>query len=175
MMKKITSSSNAFQLSTFDDTSSFKSTSVSTFVAIEIARYFFLKESSNKEMINFSRKDQSLNKKNKFSSSKKTSFCSNSSKLSNEFFDIEKVSLNMLTSREINFRINEVNIVHEKRVRKLFKDFANATWMNEKMKKIFVFHTTMMIVFNTKILKFEIKTTSSFKFHISNLSKSSLH
>jgi hypothetical protein len=33
----------------------------------------------------------------------------------------------------------------------------------------------MMIVFNTKALKFEIKTTSSSKFHINNLSKSSLH
>jgi hypothetical protein len=43
------------------------------------------------------------------------------------------------------------------------------------MKKIFVFHTALMIVFNTKAIKFEIKTTSSFKFHISNLSKSSLH
>jgi hypothetical protein len=32
-----------------------------------------------------------------------------------------------------------------------------------------------MIVFNTKASKFEIKTTSSFKFHISNLLKSSLH
>jgi hypothetical protein len=32
-----------------------------------------------------------------------------------------------------------------------------------------------MIVFNTKTTKLEIKTTSSSKFHISNLSKSSLH
>jgi hypothetical protein len=32
-----------------------------------------------------------------------------------------------------------------------------------------------MIVFNTKTSKFEIKTTSSFKFHISNLSKSFFH
>jgi hypothetical protein len=43
------------------------------------------------------------------------------------------------------------------------------------MKKILVFHTTMMIVFNTKTSKLEIKTTSSFKFHISNLSKSFLY
>jgi hypothetical protein len=43
------------------------------------------------------------------------------------------------------------------------------------MKKIFVFHTTLMIVFNSKTTKFEIKTTSSFKFHINNLSKSFLH
>jgi hypothetical protein len=43
------------------------------------------------------------------------------------------------------------------------------------MKRIFVFHTTMMIVFNTKTLKVEIKTTSSFKFHINNLSKSFFH
>ncbi len=81
----------------------------------------------------------------------------------------------MLTSRNINSRINVVNIVQKKRVRKFSKDFANTTWINEKMKKIFVFHTAMMIVFNTKTSEFEIKTTSSFKFHISNLSKSSLH
>jgi hypothetical protein len=43
------------------------------------------------------------------------------------------------------------------------------------MTKIFVFYTTMMIVFNTKTLKFVIKTTSSFKFHIKNVSKSCLH
>jgi hypothetical protein len=43
------------------------------------------------------------------------------------------------------------------------------------MKKIFVFHTTLMIVFNIKTSKFEIKTTSSFKFHINNLSKSLFH
>jgi hypothetical protein len=43
------------------------------------------------------------------------------------------------------------------------------------MTRIFVFHTTMMIVFNTKASKFVIKTTSSSKFHISNLSKSFLH
>jgi hypothetical protein len=81
----------------------------------------------------------------------------------------------VLTSRNINSRINVVNIVQKKRVRKFSKDFANTTWINEKMKKIFVFHTAMMIVFNTKTSEFEIKTTSSFKFHISNLSKSSLH
>jgi hypothetical protein len=80
-----------------------------------------------------------------------------------------------LTSKDINFRINVVNIVQEKRVRKSSKDFANTTWINEKMMKIFVFHTIMMIVFNTKTSKFEIKTTSSFKFYISNLWKSFLH
>ncbi len=81
----------------------------------------------------------------------------------------------MLISRNINFRIDEINIVKKKKVRKSSKDFANTTWTSEKMTKILVFHTTMMIVFNTKALKFVIKTTSSFKFHISNLSKSSLH
>jgi hypothetical protein len=43
------------------------------------------------------------------------------------------------------------------------------------MKKILVFHTTLMIVFNIKATELEIKTISSFKFHISNLSKSFLH
>jgi hypothetical protein len=43
------------------------------------------------------------------------------------------------------------------------------------MTRIFVFHTIMMIVFNTKTSKFVIKTTSSFKFHINTLSKSLLH
>jgi hypothetical protein len=116
-----------------------------------------------------------LNKKNNIFSRKKNFLCSNSSKLSNEFFKIENVSLNVLTSKNIKSRINLINIVQEKRVRKFSKDFANTTWISEKMKKILVFHTALMIVFNTKTLKFEIKTTSSFKFHISNLSKSSLY
>ncbi len=175
MMKKKISSSKEFQLFTFDDTSSFESTSINNFVAIEISRFLFRKEISNKEMINFSRKNQSLNKENNISSRKKSFLYSNSSKLSNELLETENASLNVLTSKDINSRINEINIVQEKRVRKSSKDFANTIWISEKMKKIFVFHTALMIVFNTKAIKFEIKTTSSFKFHISNLSKSSLH
>jgi hypothetical protein len=175
MMKKRISSSKESQLFTFDDTSSFESTSISNFVAVEISRFLFWKEISNKEMINFFRKNQSLNKENNIFSRKKSFLYSNSSKLSNELFEIENASLNVLTSRNINFRINVINIVQEKRVRKFSKDFANTIWINEKMKKILVFHTTLMIVFNTKTTKFEIKTTSSSKFHISNLSKSSLH
>ncbi len=116
-----------------------------------------------------------MNKENNISFQKKNSLCSNSSKLSKEFLEIENASLNVLTSKNINSQINVVNIVQEKRVRKLSKDFANTTWINETMKKIFVFHTIMMIVFNTKTSKLEIKTTSSSKFHISNLSKSFLH
>ncbi len=81
----------------------------------------------------------------------------------------------MLTSKDINSWLNVVNIVQEKWVQKFSKDFANTTWINEKMTKIFEFHTTIMIVFNTKASEFEIKTTSSFEFHISNLSKSLLH
>ncbi len=129
----------------------------------------------NKEMISFFRKNKSLNKENNFSFRKNNFLCSHSSKLSNEFSKTENASLNVLTSKNINFRINVINIVQEKRVRKSSKDFANTTWISEKMKKIFVFHTALMIVFNTKTSKFEIKTTSSFKFHISNLSKSLLH
>jgi hypothetical protein len=137
--------------------------------------FLFRKKTSNKEMINFFRKNQSLNKENNISFRKKSFLCSNSSKLSNELFEIENVSLNVLTSKNINFRINVINIVQEKRVRKSSKNFANTTWISEKMKKILIFHTALMIVFNTKTTKFEIKTTSSFKFHINNLSKLSFH
>jgi hypothetical protein len=175
MMKKRISSSKEFQLFTFDDTSSSESTSISNFVAIEISRFFFRKETSDKEMINFFRKNQSLNKENNISFRKKSFLCSNSSKLSNEFFETENASLNVLTSRNINFRINVINIVQKKRVWKSSRTFANTTWISEKMKKILVFHTALMIVFNTKASEFEIKTTSSSKFHINNLSKSSFH
>ncbi len=175
MKKEISSSIEIFQLSTFDDTSSSESTSISIFVAIETSNFVFSKETSNKEIINLFRKNQSLNKEKNISFRKKSFLCSNSSKLSKEFFETENVSLNVLISKNINSRISVVNIVQEKRVRKFSKDFANMTWINEKMKKILVFHTTMMIVFNTKTLKFEIKTISSFKFHINNLSKSFLH
>jgi hypothetical protein len=57
MMKKRTSSSKESQLFTFDDTSSSESTSISNFVAVEISRFLFRKKTSNKEMINLSRKD----------------------------------------------------------------------------------------------------------------------
>jgi hypothetical protein len=175
MMKKKISSSKKSQLFTFDDTSSFESTSINNFVAIEISRFFFRKEISNKKMINLSRKNQLLNKENNISFRKKNFLCSNSSKLSNKFLEIENVSLNVLTLKDISFRINVINIVQKKRVRKFLRDFANTTWISEKMKKILVFHTTLMIVFNTKASKLIIKTISSFKFHINNLSKSSFH
>jgi hypothetical protein len=126
-------------------------------------------------MIKFSRKNQSLNKEKNIFFRKKNFLYSNSSKLSNELFETENVLLNVLTSKNINFRINEVNIIHEKKIRKSLKNFANTTWINEKMMRICIFHIIMMIVFNTKTSKFEIKTTSLFKFHISNLSKSFLH
>jgi hypothetical protein len=51
MMKKKITSSKKSQLFTFDDTSSFKSTLINSFVAIEISRFFSRKEISNKEMI----------------------------------------------------------------------------------------------------------------------------
>jgi hypothetical protein len=175
-MKKKISSSKKSQLFTFDDTSSFEFESESTiniFVTIEISRRNV--SMKNKEMIFFSRKNKSLNKENNFSFQKNNFLCSHSSKLSNEFFEIENASLNVLTSKNINSRINVINIVQEKRVRKSSKDFANTIWINEKMKKILVFHTALMIVFNTKTSKLIIKTISSFKFYINNLSKSSLH
>jgi hypothetical protein len=129
----------------------------------------------NKKMISFFRKIKSLNKKNNFFFRKNNFLCFHSSNLSNNLLEIENAFLNVLTSRNINSRINEINIVKKKRIRRSSKDFANTTWTSEKMTRIFVFHTTMMIVFNTKASKLVIKTTSSFKFHISNLSKSFLH
>jgi hypothetical protein len=137
--------------------------------------FFFEKKLQTKKWFDFLEKINHWTKKITFFFEKKNFLCSNSSKLSKELFEIENVSLNVLTSKNINFRINVINIVQKKRVRKFSKDFANTTWINEKMKKIFVFHTTLMIVFNTKTSKLEIKTTSSFKFHINNLSKSSFH
>ncbi len=127
MMKKRISSSKESQLSTFDDTSSSESASISNFVAVEISRFLFRKETSNKEMINLFRKNQSLNKENNISFRKKSFLCSNSSKLSNELFETEDASLNVLTSRDISSRINVANIVQEKRVRKSRRDFANTT------------------------------------------------
>jgi hypothetical protein len=57
MMKKKISSSNVFQLFTFDDTSSFKSASINIFVAIEISKFLFRKETSDKKMIWLFRKN----------------------------------------------------------------------------------------------------------------------
>jgi hypothetical protein len=127
MMKKKISSLKKFQLFTFDDTSSFESASINNFVAVKISRFFFRKETSNKKMINLFRKNQSLNKKNNIFFRKKSFLCSNSSKLSNELLEIENASLNVLTSKDISSRINVINIVQKKRIRKLLKDFANTT------------------------------------------------
>jgi hypothetical protein len=176
MKKKISSSIEIFQLSTSDNTSSSELESASTiniFVTIEISRQNV--SMKNKKMISFSRKIKSLNKEHNFSLQKNNFLCSHSSNLSNDLFEIENAFLNVLISRNINSRIDEINIVKKKRIRSSSKDFANTTWTNEKIQRIFVFHTTMMIVFSTKASKFVIKTTSSSKFHISNLSKSLLH
>jgi hypothetical protein len=174
--KKSHHQSKIFQLSTFDDTSSSECESTSTiniFVTIEISKYDV--SMKNKEMISFSRKIKSLNKENNFSFRKNNFLCSHSSNLSNDLFEIENAFLNVLISKDINFRIDEINIVKKKRIRRSSKNFANTTWTSEKMTRILVFHTAMMIVFNTKTSKFVIKTTSSSKFHISNFSKSFLH
>jgi hypothetical protein len=176
MMKKKISSLKKSQLFTFDDTlsSEFESNlTINIFVTIEISRRNV--SMKNKKMISFFQKNKLLNKENNFSFWKNNFLYSHSSKLSNEFLKTKNVSLNVLTSKEINFRINIINIVQDKKIRKSSKDFANTTWISAKMKKIFVFHTALMIVFNIKASKFEIKTTSSFKFHINNLSKSLLH
>jgi hypothetical protein len=176
MKKRISSLIEIFQLSMSDDTSSseFKSTStINIFVTIEILKQNV--SMKNKEMISFFWKIKSLNKENNFSFRKNNFFYSHSSNLSNDLFETKNALLNVLISRNINSLIDEINIVKKKRVRRFSKDFVNTTWTSEKITRIFVFHTTMMIVFNTKALKFVIKTTSSSKFHISNLSKSLLH
>jgi hypothetical protein len=176
MKKEISSSIEIFQLFSFDDTSSSELESTSTisiFMTIEISRRNV--SMKNKEMISFSRKIKSLNKENNFFFRKNNFLCSDSSNLSNDFLEIENAFLNVLTSRNISFRIDEINIVKKKKVRRSSKNFANTTWTSEKITRILVFHTAMMIVFNTKTSEFIIKTTSSFKFHISNLSKSFLH
>ncbi len=176
MMKKKISSSKKSQLFTFDDTSSseFESNlTISIFVTIEISRQNV--SMKNKKMISFSRKNKSLNKENNFFFRKNSFFCSHSSKSSNEFLEIENAFLNVLISKNISFRIDKINIVKKKRVRRFSKNFANTIWISEKMKKILVFHTTLMIVFSIKTSEFEIKTISSFKFHINNLSKSLTH
>jgi archaellum component FlaF (FlaF/FlaG flagellin family) len=128
MMKKRISSSKKSQLFTFNDTSSseFESNlTINIFVTIEISRRNV--SMKNKKMISFLRKNKSLNKENNFFFRKNNFFCFHSSKLSNELFETKNASLNVLTSKNINFRINVVNIVQEKRVRKSSKDFANTT------------------------------------------------
>jgi hypothetical protein len=115
-----------------------------------------------------------LNKK-KNSFRKKNSFCLNSSKLLNKFFEIENALLNVLTLKNVNFRINIINIVQKKTSSKILERFCEHDLNQQEMKKIFIFHITLIIIFNTKTLKFEIKTTSLFKFHINNLSKSFFH
>jgi hypothetical protein len=173
MMKKEISSSVEFQLFTSNDTSSSESATISIFVTIEISRRNV--SMKNKEMISLFRKVKSLNKENNFSFRKNNFLCFYSSNLSNDLFETENAFLNVLISRNINSRIHEINIVKKKRVRRSSRRFANTTWINEKMTKIIVFHTTMMIVFNTKTSKLEIKTTSLLKSHINNLSKSLFH
>ncbi len=128
MKKKISSSIEIFQLFTFDDTSSsdFESTStINIFVTIEILRRNV--SMKNKKMISFSRKIKLLNKENNFSFRKNNFLCSHSSNLSNNLFEIENAFLNVLISRNINFRIDEINIVKKKRIRRFSKDFANTT------------------------------------------------
>ncbi len=99
---------------TFDE---FVSSSAETFVAVEI--------SEKKETINLFRKDQSMNKKINISSRKKSFFCSKTSKNFKKFSKTKNVSLNELISRNINSRINVINIINDKRTRK--QRFANAT------------------------------------------------
>jgi hypothetical protein len=78
----------------------------------------------NKKMISFFRKNKSLNNENNFSFRKNNFLCFHSSKLSNEFLEIENVFLNVLISKNINFRIDEINIVKKKTSSKIFERFC---------------------------------------------------
>jgi hypothetical protein len=102
--------------------------------------FFFEKKFQTKKWLIFLEKINHW-KKNNISFRKKNFLCSNSSKLSNELFEIENASLNVLTSKNINFRINVINIVQEKRVRKSSKDFANTRLESTRKWRKFVYFT----------------------------------
>jgi hypothetical protein len=122
MKKEISSSIEIFQLSTFDDTLSFEFESTSTiniFVTIEILKQNVSKK--NKKMISFFRKVKSLNKKNNFSFQKNNFLYFHSSNLSNDLFEIDNAFLNVLISRNINFRINEITLSRKKEFEDLRK------------------------------------------------------
>jgi hypothetical protein len=55
--KEISSSIEIFQLLTSYDTSSFESTSINIFIAVEISKFLSRKKTSDKEMIRLSRKN----------------------------------------------------------------------------------------------------------------------
>ncbi len=95
----------------------FVSSSTRTFVAVKISK--------KKETINLSRKDQSMNKEINISSRKKSFLCSEISKMSKNLSKTEDASLNVLASRNINSRIDVINIINDKRTRR--QQFANAT------------------------------------------------
>jgi hypothetical protein len=142
MKKEISSSVETSQLSTSDDTSSLESASTtSIFVAVEISRQDV--SMKNKEMISLSRKVKSLNKENNFLFRKNSFLCSHSLKLSNDLLETEKAFLNVTISKDISSRIDEINIVKKKRVRRPSRGFANTAWTSRKIQRIFVFHTTI--------------------------------
>jgi hypothetical protein len=124
ILKKKLLSLNVFQFFTFDDTSSseFKSTStINIFVTIEISKRNVLMK--NKKMILFFRKIKSLNKENNFFFRKNSFLYFHASNLSNNFFEIKNAFLNVLISRNINFCIDEINIIKKKNS-KIFKRFC---------------------------------------------------
>ncbi len=137
-MKKTSQSKIFDQLSTSEDTSSrssskltkndqtfnesdlmfdeLVSSSAEIFVAVEISK--------KKETINLFRKDQSMNKEINISFRKKSFLCSKISKMSKNLSKIENASLNVLISRNIDSRIDVINIINDKRTHK--QRFANA-------------------------------------------------
>jgi hypothetical protein len=116
MIKKKISSLKKLQLFTFDNTSSFKSTSINNFVAIEISRFFFKEKLQTKKWLICLEKINHWTKKIIFFLERKILFVRFLSKLSNKLLEIENVLLNVLTSKNIKFRINVINIVQQKRV-----------------------------------------------------------
>ncbi len=122
MMKKEISSLKKSQLFTFDDTSSSEFESeltINIFVTIEISRWNV--SMKNKKMISFFRKIKLLNQKNNFLFRKNNFLCFHSSKLSNELLEIKNTFLNVLISKNISFRINEINIVKKNEFEDLWK------------------------------------------------------
>jgi hypothetical protein len=92
---------------------------INIFVTIEISRWNV--SMKNKKMISFFRKIKLLNQKNNFLFRKNNFLCFHSSKLSNELLEIKNTFLNVLISKNISFRINEINIVKKNEFEDLWK------------------------------------------------------
>jgi hypothetical protein len=116
-----------------------------------------------------------LNKKINILFRKKSFFYSNILKISKYLSNTKYFSRNVLILKNINSRIDLVNIVSEKSTLKSSKKLAKTTWTQNEIKKHLVFHIKFMIKIITIIFNSKMKTKSTSKFHINNLSKLSQH